>query len=261
MVRKRQNGGIIGVENVPGEAPPFSAEYLVVAGGGGGRNYGGGGGGEVLYFNAQSLYSSLPYTITVGFGGAASTDGDNSVFSTNIANGGKGTGGSGFSPGGASGSGNLGGAGGNLSNPYLGGGGGGDSAAGGDYSGNNSGNGGAGTANNITGTNIARGGGGGGGGEGIGGPGIGVDGGGDGAARGASGTGTNGSATTGGGGGGDNGQQSPRYAGGSGVVVLKIPDTKTATFSAGVTSSLNTTGGYNIYTVTAAGTSDTVTFS
>jgi hypothetical protein len=43
--------------------------------------------------------------------------------------------------------------------------------------------------------------------------------------------------------------------------MIKIPDTETATFSGGVTSSLSTAvSGYKIYTVTAAGGSDTVTF-
>jgi hypothetical protein len=50
--------------------------------------------------------------------------------------------------------------------------------------------------------------------------------------------------------------------GGSGVVIIKIPDLFTATFSGGVTSSLSTAGGFNIYTVTATSTtSETVTFS
>lgn len=49
--------------------------------------------------------------------------------------------------------------------------------------------------------------------------------------------------------------------GGSGVVILKIPDTRSATFSGGVTQTLVTTGGYKIYRITAAGVSDTVTFS
>jgi hypothetical protein len=51
--------------------------------------------------------------------------------------------------------------------------------------------------------------------------------------------------------------------GGSGVVVIKIPDTKTATFTGGVTSSGgSTSGGYKIYTVTATSTTnETVTFS
>jgi hypothetical protein len=52
-------------------------------------------------------------------------------------------------------------------------------------------------------------------------------------------------------------------SGGSGVVIIKIPDTLTATFSAGVTSSLSTAvSGFKIYTVTATSTtSETVTFS
>jgi hypothetical protein len=52
-------------------------------------------------------------------------------------------------------------------------------------------------------------------------------------------------------------------AGGSGVVIIKIADTRTATFSGGVTSSLSTAvSGFKIYTVTATSTtSETVTFS
>ena len=51
--------------------------------------------------------------------------------------------------------------------------------------------------------------------------------------------------------------------GGSGVVIIKIPDSRTATFSGGVTSSESTAvAGYKIYTVTATSTaSETVTFS
>jgi hypothetical protein len=46
-------------------------------------------------------------------------------------------------------------------------------------------------------------------------------------------------------------------------VIIKIPDTFTATFSGGVTSSLSTAvGGFKIYTVTATSTTyETVTFS
>jgi len=41
-----------------------------------------------------------------------------------------------------------------------------------------------------------------------------------------------------------------------------VPSGITATFSAGVTSSLSTSvAGFNIYSITAAGVSDTVTFS
>lgn len=72
---------------------------------------------------------------------------------------------------------------------------------------------------------------------------------------------TAGTPNTGGGGGG-----AYNFAGGnggSGVVIIKIPSTNTATFSAGVTSSLDTSvAGYKIYTVTATSTaSETVTFT
>jgi hypothetical protein len=40
-----------------------------------------------------------------------------------------------------------------------------------------------------------------------------------------------------------------------------VPDTITATFSGGVTQTSSTAGGYRIYTITAAGASDTVTFA
>jgi uncharacterized protein YukJ len=51
--------------------------------------------------------------------------------------------------------------------------------------------------------------------------------------------------------------------GGTGIVIIKIPDTFTATFSAGVASSLSTAvSGYKVYTVTATSTtSETVKFS
>ena len=77
--------------------------------------------------------------------------------------------------------------------------------------------------------------------------------------------GGNGTTNTGGGGGG--GGYSSVGAnggvGGSGVVIIKIPDLFTATFSGGVTSSLSTAvSGFKIYTVTATSTtSETVTFS
>jgi hypothetical protein len=46
------------------------------------------------------------------------------------------------------------------------------------------------------------------------------------------------------------------------VVIIKIPDVYTATFSGGVTQSSTTSGGFKIYTVTATSTtSETVTFS
>jgi hypothetical protein len=45
------------------------------------------------------------------------------------------------------------------------------------------------------------------------------------------------------------------------VIYMRVPDTVTATFSAGVTHTLHTPTGYNVYEITAAGASDTVTFS
>jgi hypothetical protein len=50
-------------------------------------------------------------------------------------------------------------------------------------------------------------------------------------------------------------------AGGSGIVVLRYPNTYTATFSGGVTQSTTTSGIYKISTITAAGVSDTVSFA
>jgi hypothetical protein len=44
-------------------------------------------------------------------------------------------------------------------------------------------------------------------------------------------------------------------------VILSIPEANTASFSGGVTQTSTTSGGRRIYTITAAGVSDTVTFS
>ena len=50
--------------------------------------------------------------------------------------------------------------------------------------------------------------------------------------------------------------------GSSGRIILKYPDTRTATFSGGVTHSTSTSGGFKITTITATSTtSETVTFS
>jgi hypothetical protein len=46
------------------------------------------------------------------------------------------------------------------------------------------------------------------------------------------------------------------------VVIIKIPDTITATFTGGVTETNSTSGGFKIYVVTATSTtSEKVTFS
>jgi hypothetical protein len=50
--------------------------------------------------------------------------------------------------------------------------------------------------------------------------------------------------------------------GGSGLVVIKAPDSLTASFSGGVTQTNSTAGGFTTYVVTATSTtSETVTFS
>jgi hypothetical protein len=80
-------------------------------------------------------------------------------------------------------------------------------------------------------------------------------------------SGTTGTTNTGGGGGAGSGTAffattTSGGNGGSGIVIIKVPNTITATFSGGVTSSLSTSvAGFNIYSITAAGVSDTVTFS
>jgi hypothetical protein len=76
--------------------------------------------------------------------------------------------------------------------------------------------------------------------------------------------GGDGSASTGGGGGAGGSQNANGGAGGSGLVILSIPDFYNATFSGGVTiegGAPTTNGGRKIYVITAAGASDTVTFS
>jgi hypothetical protein len=50
-------------------------------------------------------------------------------------------------------------------------------------------------------------------------------------------------------------------SGGSGVVILRYPATLTATFSGGVTQTTSTSGSNKITTITAAGLSDTVSWS
>lgn len=178
-----------------------SVKVLVVAGGGGGGE-GGGGGGGVIYNEAVDI-SAQPYTITVGAGGAGSTNGNaagvsgsnSSAFgltaigggrggvsssgNTNGANGGSGGGGRRDGGGsGGSGTAEQGNTGGNSlpsCGCYKGGGGGGGAGAvGGNGAGGTAateagGTGGIGIANNISGGMVYYGGGGGGGTEGTGG--------------------------------------------------------------------------------------------
>jgi hypothetical protein len=137
----------------------ITADVLVIAGGGGSGSVnnvpGGGGAGGVSYQSGRSL-STSNISITVGSGGAPSTNGGNSTFDTITSNGGGyggsespggpgnagGSGGGGTyngggpgsanqgSTGGATGYGNAGGSGGNAGGAYPAGGGGGAGAAG-----------------------------------------------------------------------------------------------------------------------------------
>ena len=242
-------------------APPYTADFVVVAGGGGGNGgFGAGGGGAGGYrasYNSEasggggSSESSLSlspgnvYTVTIGAGGNTGKGSDSSVSGSGITtvtsvgggkggasdgteNGGSGGGDAGGSGDGSGGTGtaNQGFAGGNGQQGggyQSGGGGGGAAQVGGNSSGpnGNPGGGGNGVASTITGSSVTRAGGGGGGQQNHS-PGAssssgGTGGGGDGAKTGSAGTGT---ANTGGGGGG---AEHGGAAGGSGVVILRVP--------------------------------------
>lgn len=159
----------------------------------------------------------------------------------------------------------------NVASGWSAAGGGGASSAGGNAtssSGQPGGNGGAGINSNITGSVVGYAGGGGGASY-NGSQGTATHGGGSGGyygiyANSPESSGQNGTANRGGGGGGGSGSSHPYYKGGnggSGVVVIKIPDSKSASFTAGVSQTMSQSGGFKIYTVTAAGINDTVTFS
>jgi hypothetical protein len=232
----------------------LTCDYLVVAGGGGGASDIGGGGGAGGYRTsiggtALSLGTSA-VTVTVGGGGAAGTNGSNSVFSTitstgggrggsaagtpsvDGANGGSGGGSSRFStvygtgntPSTTPSQGNNGGIGvtTGAENPYHSGGGGGASAVGASVAPTNgtvSGAGGAGSANSISGSSVTYAGGGGGG--AYSGTGAGAGGAGGGGAGSNSGTGTAGTVNLGGGGGGGKDSGGVGGAGGSGIVIVR----------------------------------------
>ena len=275
---------------------------VVAGGGSGGkRDTGGGGAGGLLTGTTTSLSTNTNYTITVGAGAAAPTlsgsggvantaagnNGSNSVFNTTTSTGGGGgatngvnggnggSGGGGASPSaipgtGISGQGYSGGTGTLYS--YAGGGGGGAGEPGGNVgppkyaSGGTgvyiseyislggspvgwfAGGGGGSLGNNDSYYNSSGGNGGGGTGGRLGTP-----------------TPINGTINTGGGGGAQGDYQistGPAGNGGSGIVILRIPDVYTARFSSGVTSTVTKSGGYKYYKVTATSTtSETVSFS
>lgn len=260
-----------------GGLPVINFDYLIVGGGGGGGvgwNGGAGGGGAGGYVSGSQYFASGDsFTVTVGAGGAAYSDGNNSVFVKTIAV----AGGKGGSTGAAAGSvGSVGGSGGggsagsgagaiaggagttnqgtaggasasNGGDKWGGGGGGGASVGGAASSGSGAtgGDGGSGTASSITGSSVTRGGGGG----GVGVTTQGVGGTGGGGSAGAT-TGTAGTANTGGGGGGGGVSSG---AGGSGVVILRYSDTKPdlTSIGGGLTYTRTTPTGYKVYTFTA----------
>ena len=263
---------------------PLTLDYLVVAGGGSGgsnSNSGGGGAGGYRTATGLSFSDSTNYTVTVGAGAAATTSapwngtsGTSSVFSTITSTGG----GGGSGQGGSSGTGGSGGGGaydtnGNSGNAgsytpvegyaggngqsggsHPGGGGGGASEAGNT---DGVGNGGDGASNSITGSAVVYAGGGSGGvsaGYSV------IPGGDGGGGNGGAGStaATAGTANTGGGGGGG-AASIGGAAGGSGVVILRYPNTKTITIGSGLTGTTATDGSDKITTFTAG--TGTITFS
>ena len=253
----------------------YNVEYLTVGGGGGGGGYGGGGAGGYRTATGFSLTIGTSYTVTVGAGGAGSSSGNtkgsngsNSVFSTITSDGGGAGGsysttnqdGSNGGSGGGAGRSNVGfatgtagtgvsgqGNGGGVSNTWTtfsdssSGGGGGSGGVGGTpaASSGTGGDGGAGTASSITGTSVTRAG----GGSGDGGTAAGNT-------TGGGGKRAAGSANTGGGGGGRTNNSG--FAGGSGVVILRMA---TANYSGTTTGSptVTTSGSDTILTFNASG--------
>jgi len=269
--------GVIGWANAGTSGNSYTASYLIVAGGasGSGNQGGGAGGGGAggLLTGTSALTSGTVYTITVGAGGAVSTnifgnDGNNSTALglTAIGGGGGATGNNNGRSGGSGGgsgeySGNQGGAGtsgqgfagGGTNFTGSSGGGGGAGAVG--TAGNSGGNcnGGIGLTSSITGTSTYYAGGGGastnnapGGAGGLGGGGNG------GAGSGGSGTVTSGTANTGGGGGGTYQSGAGTASGGSGVVILSVPTTNYSGTTTG-SPTITTSGANTIIKFTASG--------
>lgn len=243
--------------------PSVTIEYLVVAGGGGAGNApqwnaGGGAGGAInsSYSDILSNITSLSYTVTVGSGGAAGSQGSNSIVFNNVIaiGGGRGgqaatgplaAGGNGGSGGGGSANGYPGGLGatgqgypGASGSPSNNGGGGGAGGAGSSASGSIAGTGGIGIDVSITGSNVTY------------------------AAGGAGGdTASNGTENRGNGGNGGGGT-SGTGTGGSGIVILKYPNTLTlSNTTPGLTFTTDSANvaGYSITTFTAG--TGTITWS
>jgi hypothetical protein len=260
---------------------PSTVDYLVVAGGGGGGWLGGGGAGGYRTASGFAVAAGSPITVTVGAGGGITAGtstssgviGQDSVFSTITSGGGGGgasynglgagaggSGGGSFSGPGAAGNtpstspsqGNNGGAG---SGYNSGGGGGGAGAVGADGTGGGGtigGNGGAGTSSSISGTATTYAGGGGGY-TGSGSTSTGGAGGGGNGGNLNTSPATAGTVNTGGGGGGGGYTGYPAQAGGSGIVIIRYPNTYALATSTTGSPTITTAGGYNIYTWTSSG--------
>lgn len=263
---------------------------------GNGLCLGGGGAGEYLEKSSVPVELSQNYQVIVGAGNGGDTTFQTNGSQTNtfdfILSGNSGWGANAYSLDGGtspqaatlneSAEGSLGNSGGSRAAPagsFHSGGGGGAGTAGEDSALKDAGNGGAGVSSDITGTAVIRGGGGGGatqwyddsiGGmngpqanaQGLGGAGGGGRGGvvdadepdGDYLVR----SNTNGAANTGGGGGG-RASMNPVSTGGSGVVILRYPNTLTITVGPGLTSTTTTTGTDKVTTFTAG--SDNISFA
>jgi hypothetical protein len=257
----------------------YPATYLIVAGGAGGYgNWGGGGGAGGVITGDTTFVAGTTYTMTVGAGGAAATDGVNSYINNlgvqaygggtgrgalggNGSNGGSGGGAGGNQSGattnggsGISGQGSNGG--GAIANVNPGAGGGGGAAYPGVQStGTVAGNGGSGILNTITGSSVTYAGGGGGGngaGQTAGTGGAGGGGNGATATGGSVVNGTAGTANLGGGGGGGSTNGGLGGAGGSGVIIISIPSANYTGITSG-SPTVTTNGNYKVLTFTASG--------
>jgi hypothetical protein len=259
----------------------FTLDWLVIAGGGGpgtGGITGGGGaggyrtsagtsGGGAAAESALSFWTGSNLTLTVGAGASGAANGNNSsiaatgittITSTGGGRGGRNGGNNGQTGGSGGGAYALGSVGAGTTNQgYAGGlgvsnensgGGGGAGAVGVNATTSVAGAGGDGVSSSITGTAVTRAGGGGGsaynatvGAGGAGGGGSGNN------FPSNSPAGTSGAANTGGGAGGSNAQTN----GGSGVIILRYPDTRTITIGAGLTGTESSaSGGYKRATIT-----------
>ena len=234
----------------------FTADLLVIAGGGGGGFYsanGAGGGGAGGYLEGtKTLEIGTTYSVTIGAGGAGissnvtANNGVNTVAFGATANGGGGGGGAANAAAGLNGgsgggggansstagtatqgnSGGLTGFGNNGGVPPGGGAGGGGGGAGSAGSGVTAG---SGKASSITGSSVTR---------AVGGTGN-------------SGGSASGGANTGTGGGGKD-TSGTSGSGGSGIVIVKYPDTRTISNpGGGLTSSTSTAGGFSVTSITA----------